>query len=146
MSGPTGPSPNVPPPMQGQHPIGPAPMSNAPVAAPPIQHTTPASTGVAAAAVPTPQPQGPSVNSLQVINDMGLASKIDNLAQAGNTPEAIEAGLQSGLTAGQRKWLSDEIRAGQAKPLREMVQDYLTAKPAQQQAAPQPQEIGRAHV
>lgn len=124
--------PNAP---QGAHPPGPSPMGNAPVAAPPIP-TSPAPNVAQAAAAVAP----PTSNSLQVIQQMGLGPKIDNLLQAGNSPETIGPLIEQLLSPGQKKWVGDQIKAGAIKPVRELVNDYIQSNPtapAQAPAAPQ---------
>ena len=135
-----------------QLPIGPAPMANAPVVPPQIPPVPQGGMAQAAQAAPAAQavpvqptaqppnipsvasPTTPAPNSAEIIRQMGLEGKIKNLHQAGNNAEAISAGIQVGLSPGQKKWLEEKIKSGEAKPIEELVKDYLTAQPTNKQS------------
>lgn len=123
-----------------QPPIGPQPMAGAPVQPQPIppvgpspaQATAPTPVPPQAAQAPTPSPVPTTPwahltpqQSVSIIKEMGLEGRIDNLISAGNKPEVVAAALNAGLTPGQRKWFGDKLKAGETKPLQELVQDYL---------------------
>lgn len=76
--------------------------------------------------------QSPNVKSSQILQEMGLTEKINNLFKAGNNPEQISAGVQLSLTPGSNNYLQNKIKTGEAKPLPEMIQDYITEQQGQQ--------------
>ncbi len=131
----------IPPgsPMQAQ--VGPQPMANAPVAPPTLQQGAISQTQqglapqqpqeVATANFQQPEfsPQQPPIDSASIIREMKLEPKINNLLKAGNPPEIVGATLDQQLRPGEKKWLDEQIKAGRAKPLPEMVNEY--AKTAQ---------------
>lgn len=142
---------NQPPSGIGPQPMGGAPVQPGQVQTPPIQQqpSQPLNTGGVAQNAPQPpiQPQGmqppqqpaiqtSAVNSAQIINSMGIAKQVQNLAQAGNTPEAIATAVGVSLKPNQRKWLDEQIQSGAAKALPDMVEDFLAQSQPSQQPAP----------
>ena len=116
-----------------QPPPGPTPMGNAPISPNPIRPpgaggatVPPAQSVPSAQNIPTQAPSFSPLQSVQIINDMGIGSQIKSLQQAGNPPEAIAAAIGISLKPGQRKWLDEQIKAGSAKPLADMIQDYMS--------------------
>ena len=118
---------------------GPQPMANSPVQPPQVNAPTPAQPQAAAAAnIPIGQPNQPQitppaqnaipplVNSAQILKQMGLEDRINNLQSNGNGPDEISAVLDVSLTPGQKKWLGDKIKVGEAKPIKDLVTDYLS--------------------
>jgi hypothetical protein len=134
---PPGSPPTTPSP---QPPIGPQPMGNAPVSPPPVPPVGPAPAGATAPVTPPANAQtaapsqapiapGNPQQSATVIEQMGLGEKIKNLVSAGNPPETIAAAINVSLKPGQKKWLDDKIKSGEAQPLEQMVKDYISARP-----------------
>lgn len=74
------------------------------------------------------QPQQPLVpsNSIQILKQMGLDKTVDALTKAGNPPDIISKSIESTINAQQKKWLTDKQKTGEAKPIKEMVDDYLS--------------------
>lgn len=88
---------------------------------------------ISPSSIQSPVPsQPPNVNSSQILQEMGLTEKINNLFKAGNNPEQISAGVQLSLTPGSKNYLQNKLKSGEAKPLPEMIQDYLTEQQGQQ--------------
>jgi len=124
-------------------PIGPAPMANAPVQPPAIPPVGPAAMG----GIPTVTPNQPAQGgapfspppippqhavttpSSAILKSMGLDQRIDNMMQAGNDANAIAQTLESTMAPHQKKWLGEQIKSGQAKPMADMVQEYLASVP-----------------
>ena len=119
--------------------IGPQPMANAPVQPKPIPPVGPSPSQGIPLVVPPLQESTP-VDALRILKEMGLDQKIENLKRAGNPPEIIGEALQTTLSPGQRKWLDAKIQAGEAKPLPELVKDYLTIQPTTNEV-PKPNEL-----
>lgn len=137
---------------------GPTPMSNAPTS---LQGTTQSlspqaspQSQQASSQIQKPQttPSLSPQQSISIIQQMEIGPKIESLKQAGNTPEAISAAVGISLTPVQRKWLDEQIKSGNAKPLTDMISDYLgqstpqnqpqqspTIPVSQQNPTPQPQ-------
>ncbi len=147
------PSPPLPanPMPSPQPPIGPQPMGNAPVHTAPIPPVGPTATPnmPPAPSLPTQQPNIPlptqtpqtaaqisPEQSIQTLEEMGLGSRLKALTSAGNSSEGISTVLDRILTPGQRKWLDEKIKAGEAKPMQEMVSDFIAANPAKSEAPP----------
>lgn len=130
-SPPGSPSPTLPSP---QPPIGPQPMGGAPVRPPPIPPVGPIPPQQTLPAPLSPQSQivAPAVNSQKILEEMGIADRAKNLASAGNPPDIIAAQISQLLTPGQRKWLDEKIKAGEAKPINEMVGEFLASQPITQ--------------
>lgn len=131
----------LPPQSPSQSSIGPKPMSNAPVHTSPIPSAPPSQPNLAVAAVAPPVTSVPSVNpkaSTQILQEMGLEDRIKNLLKAGNPKETVAQVLESTLAPHQKKWLGEKIKSGEAKPIQEMVNDYLGDSSSQaQQLEPQ---------
>lgn len=152
---------------KGQNPflapnIGPKPMANAPTQAPQVApasqatiptHPVSSQTNNAQAAQPAqsqppnPQPQSqiPPQQSIQIIGQLGVADQIKNLQKTGNTPEAIATAVSVSMKPNQKKWLEEQMKAGTAKSLPEMVDDFMSQAPqeiqqAGEQNAPSTQE------
>lgn len=88
-----------------------------------VQNAAPAAAAVQAAA------QVPNV-----IEQMGLTSRIDNMKSAGNPAEVIAQVIKSQLTPGQKQFVKDN-----KIDLQQAVQEYLSSPPQQVQA-PQPEQ------
>jgi hypothetical protein len=127
---------------------GPKPMANAPVQPSTItQNATvpnqpsPSSQGVSPAvggASSTP----PSVSSaFNVLQEMGLEERINSMKEAGNSPENIGKALDQFISPGQKKWLSEQIKIGKAKPIPQMVEDYLSPKIAKNNVVATPEGV-----
>ena len=84
--------------------------------------------------------QPPSVNSSQILQNLGLSDKITNLLNQGNNPEQITSQIESSLNQTQRKNLDGLIKKGQAKPLREMIEDLFAQNLPGQQKPLKPHE------
>lgn len=111
------------------------PPGAAPIVTPPQQLQLPGTQqqlpqAVQQTVTPLPQ-QPPLVNSADIIRQMELEPKINNLLKAGNPPETIGAILEQSLTPGAKKWLDSQIKEGKAKPLSQMVQEYAANPPEQ---------------
>jgi hypothetical protein len=125
--------------------IGPKPMGGAPITPPPVNASSPIAPGSpiqpqAAQPVqpsPTPQQNAPPVDSAQVIQDMGIGAQVRNLAQAGNDPEAIATAVSVSLKPHQKKWLEQQLKEGNAKPLPEMIADFLSNPSNQEKKSPE---------
>jgi hypothetical protein len=75
--------------------------------------------------IPTQSQQPPSIDSPAIIREMGLEPKINNLLKAGNPPELVGQVLSQQLRPGEKKWLDDQIKAGKAAPLPDLVKDFV---------------------
>ena len=127
----------------GTPPAGSAPIGAMPQTASPMTQPAPINLGSAqspgtqnvplAGAQANTAPWGHLTpqNSMSIVNAMGLNERIDNLLHAGNTPEAIAAGIGSTLNTAQHHWFSDKLKKGETKPLEEIVKDYISMKPNQ---------------
>jgi preprotein translocase subunit YajC len=126
----------------GPQPMGGAPIQPAQASAQPAQPLNAGGTAQNAPQQPNqPQPAQPQAspaitqvtgNSTQIINSMGIAPQIQNLAEAGNTPEAIATAVGVSLKPNQRKWLDDQIKEGKSKALPDLVADFLSESNPQQ--------------
>jgi hypothetical protein len=76
-----------------------------------------------------PVPTGPDPADL--LNQMGMLQRVDNLATR-NPPETISALVKQILTPGQKKFLKE-----QNLDLDQVINDYISTKPAEQPQAPQ---------
>lgn len=86
-------------------------------------------------AITVPQTQQSSIDSIDIIKQMGVDQKINNLLKAGNTPDIISGVIDQSLTPSQKKWLDTQVKAGKALPMEQMVQEYVASKPAQRESA-----------
>jgi hypothetical protein len=102
---------------RGQPPQTPAQTAQAPVAqamgAPPAQ----------AGQAPAP----PGLNAQNLLNQMGIAPRIQNLLNAGNPAKVVSSAVKSMLTPGQKTWLKTQTD----QPIEEIVNEYM------QQAQPE---------
>jgi hypothetical protein len=65
--------------------------------------------------------------SIEILSNMGVISPVRGMIRSGTSPEDIESVLdQHFLKPGQKKWLDEQIKSGQAKPLAEMVRDVFS--------------------
>jgi len=122
--------------------IGPKPMAGAPITPPPINASSPVAPGTpiqpqAVQPVQPPQQNAPNVDSSQIIADMGIGSQVKNLAEAGNDPEAIATAVGISLKPNQKKWLEEQIKAGTAKSLPEMISDFLSNPSSNEKKSPE---------
>ena len=125
------------------NPIGPAGGQppgppNAPTGPAPRPGPMPTAGQAPVQQVPNPVPQAPTIPASQILNTMGLNNHVDTMIQAGNKPDAIGAALEQMLTPGQRKWFGEQLKQGTARPLNELVNEYMQES---QQNAPAQQEV-----
>lgn len=80
--------------------------------------------------VPTTPQQPPTVDSKAILAQMGIEENTRNLLSKGMSPEDAGAVVDKFLKPHQKKWLDEQVKAGKAKPLVEMVKDYA-AQPQQ---------------
>lgn len=121
--------------------IGPQPMSNAPAS------TNQGSLQPNTNTQPSPQqtqqpPKSPTqispAQSIAVIDQMGIGSQIQTMQAAGNSPEAIASAIGVTMKPNQRKWLDEQIKAGNAKSLPDLVTDYLSqSQPSNEKISPE---------
>lgn len=118
--------------------IGPQPMANAPVQpnAPTNPQTNPPnlntqgiqpqqqSISQTTQTIPTQTSANPQ-QSVSLIEQMGIGPQIQTLHAAGNNLEGISAAVGVTMKPNQRKWLDEQIKAGNAKSLPDMIGDYL---------------------
>jgi hypothetical protein len=139
----------APPAMPTPQPaIGPQPMGNAPVSPAPIPPVGPAPAGTTPSVpnvpnVPSNQPtqQTNPPQSVKILEEMGLGGKIKNLSSAGNPPESIFAAVNVSLTPGQKKWLDEKIKSGEAKPMEQMITDYVSSQGSQPSIQPSQNDL-----
>jgi hypothetical protein len=125
-----------------QNNIGPKPMSNAPVQpsqpnslSQPTTATQPETNNISE---PTqPNSSSSPEQSVSLIEQMGIGPQIQTLHSAGNNPEAISAAIGTTMKPHQRKWLDEQIKAGKAKPLPDLITDYISQFAANATASPQ---------
>lgn len=105
-----------------QAPTQPMPMEAQEPEAPPLQESTQSISPEEAAAT---------------LESMKLVTKVDNLLQAGNDPEAIKAMINFQLSPGQKKWLAD-----QKLDINQVLDGYLAKPPETSETLPkQPTEM-----
>lgn len=119
-----------------QNPIGPAPMANAPVSPPPIQGIPQG--GIQSPSIPvaaqaqqqpaliTPRPPQKPVGfgpeqSIDIVEDLGIADKLDKLKTKGKSLQQISEEVWNSLTPEQKAKLP-----GGRPPFISLVKDYLT--------------------
>lgn len=115
-------------------PVNPSPLPNQPLGGVPTAQAVPqqAAQPVApspvqpqqAQATPQPSPITPE-SSINLVEQMGIGERIKTLKKAGNTPEAITTAISVSLKPHQKKFLEDQVKAGKAKNLPEIINDYL---------------------
>lgn len=85
----------------------------------------------------TPQPQQPpTVDSEAIIREMGLEPKLNNFLSSGMRKEDIAPVVDRLLAPHQKKWLEAKIKSGEAKPLPELIDDYVNKPRSSMQTAP----------
>lgn len=84
--------------------------------------------------------QPPSLNSQPIIEQMQLGEKISNLLNRGMSPKDTADVIENHiLKPGEKKWLSEQIKEGNAPSMRQMVEDFASKnQPAQQESPKKP--------
>jgi len=104
-------------------PVSPSPGPQ-PMAGAPIQPTPLAQTSLPQQPITPPTTQLPQINSKDILDQMGLTERIQNLVKAGNKPEGVKAALTMIATPGQKKWLSE-----QGFKIDDIIDDYISKNP-----------------
>ena len=63
-------------------------------------------------------------SSQEIIKEMGLDKKIQNLLEANNSPEVISSAIKTMMSPGQKTWLKSQTN----QPIEEIVNDYLQTR------------------